>query len=61
LTGWVHAAATVNPLTLVLEAGRGFLEGDPTKVLPAFLVVLLLIAVSILWSRGGLSSAERAA
>jgi ABC-type multidrug transport system permease subunit len=61
LTGWVHAAATVNPLTLVLEAGRGFLEGDPTKVLPAFAVVALLVSVSVLWARGGLRSAERVA
>ncbi|HEX6652988.1 MAG TPA: ABC transporter permease [Thermoleophilaceae bacterium] len=61
LTGWVHAAAAVNPLTLVLDTERGFLVGDPTKVLPAFLVVLLLIAVTVVWSRGGLRSAERAA
>jgi len=61
LTGWVHAAAAVNPLTLVLDTERGFLVGDPTKVLPAFLVVLLLVALTILWSRGGLRSAERAA
>ena len=39
LTGWVQAAASVNPVTLVLEAERGFLAGDPTKVLPAFAVV----------------------
>ena len=39
LTGWVQAAASVNPVTLVLETGRGFLAGDPTKVLPAFAVV----------------------
>jgi ABC-2 type transport system permease protein len=61
LTGWVHAAATVNPVTLVLEAGRGFLAGDPTKVVPAFAVVVLLVSVSLLWARGGLRSAERAA
>ena len=61
LTGWVHAAAAVNPLTLLLDTERGFLVGDPTKVLPAFLVVLLLIAVTMLWARGGLRSAERAA
>jgi ABC-2 type transport system permease protein len=61
LTGWVHAAATVNPVTLVLEAGRGFLVGDPTKVVPAFAVVALLVSVSLLWARGGLRSAERAA
>ncbi|HEY7454118.1 MAG TPA: ABC transporter permease [Thermoleophilaceae bacterium] len=61
LTGWVKAAASVNPLTLVLETERGFLVGDPTKVLPAFLVVLLLVGVSVLWARGGLHSAERTA
>jgi ABC-2 type transport system permease protein len=61
LTGWVQAAASVNPLTLVLEAGRGFLAGDPTRVLPAFAVAALLVSVSVLWARGGLRSAERVA
>jgi ABC-2 type transport system permease protein len=61
LTGWVHAAASVNPVTLVLEADRGFLEGDPIKVLPAFAVVALLTSISVLWARGGLRSAERVA
>jgi hypothetical protein len=57
----VQAAASVNPVTLVLEAGRGFLEGDPTQVLPAFGVALLLAALTVLWARGGLRSAERVA
>jgi ABC-2 type transport system permease protein len=61
LTGWVQAAASVNPVTLLLESDRGFLAGDPTKVLPAFAVGLLLVGVTMLWSRGGLHSAERAA
>ena len=61
LTGWVKAAASVNPITLVMEAIRGFLTGDPTEVLPAFLVMLLLVAVTVLWSRGGVRSAERVA
>jgi ABC-2 type transport system permease protein len=61
LVGWVHAAATVNPITLVLEAGRGFIAGDPTEVLPAFGVALGLAAVTVLWAWGGLRSAERAA
>jgi ABC-2 type transport system permease protein len=61
LTGWVQAAASVNPITLVLEAGRGFLAGDPTKVLPSFGVTALLAAITVLWARGGLRSAERAA
>jgi ABC-2 type transport system permease protein len=61
LTGWVQAAASVNPVTLFLEAGRGFLAGDPTKVLPAFAVVAALVALTTLWARGGLRSAERVA
>jgi ABC-2 type transport system permease protein len=61
LTGWVQGAASVNPLTLVLESGRGFLAGDPTEVLPAFAVALVLAAVTVLWARGGLRSAERVA
>jgi ABC-2 type transport system permease protein len=61
LTGWVQAAASLNPVTLVLGTGRGLLEGDPTKVLPAFGVALLLVAVTVLWARGGLRSAERVA
>jgi ABC-2 type transport system permease protein len=61
LTGWVQGAASVNPATLVLEAERGFLAGDPTDVLPAFGVALLLAAVTVLWSYGGLRSAERVA
>jgi ABC-2 type transport system permease protein len=61
LVGWVHAAATVNPITLVLEAGRGFIAGDPTEVLPAFAVSFGLAALALLWARTGLRSAERAA
>jgi ABC-2 type transport system permease protein len=61
LTGWVQAAASVNPVTLMLEAGRGFLTGDPTKVLPAFVVLSVLVALSALWARGGLRSAEKVA
>jgi ABC-2 type transport system permease protein len=61
LTGWVKAAATVNPITLVIESIRGLLTGHPTEVLPAFLVALLLVALTMVWSRGGLRSAERVA
>jgi ABC-2 type transport system permease protein len=61
LTGWVQAAASVNPVTLVLEAGRGFLAGDPARVLPAFAVITLLVALTALWARGGLRSAEKVA
>jgi ABC-2 type transport system permease protein len=61
LVGWVKTAAAVNPITLVLEAERGFLAGDPVKALPAFGVMALLVLLSLLWARGGLRSAERVA
>jgi ABC-2 type transport system permease protein len=61
LTGWVKTAASANPITLVLEGGRGFLSGHPTELLPAFGALLLLASVTLLWARGGLRSAERAA
>jgi ABC-2 type transport system permease protein len=61
LVGWVQAAASVNPATLMLDAVRGFLDGDPTRVLPTFGVALLLVAVTLVWARGGLRSAERVA
>jgi ABC-2 type transport system permease protein len=60
LQGWIHAVATVNPATFFLEAGRGFIVGDPTEVLAAFGLVLALVAVFLLWSLRGLRSAEAA-
>ena len=61
LTGWVQGAASFNPITLILETIRGFLDGDPTNVLPALAVALLLVSVTVLWARGGLRSAEHVA
>jgi ABC-2 type transport system permease protein len=61
LTGWVKAVASVNPATAFLEAVRGFIAGDPTKVVVAVGLVALMICVFGAWARGGLRSAERAA
>ena len=61
ITGWVHAAASVNPMTLILETERGFIAGDPVRVLIAFAVAAALVGVGLIWARGGLRSAERAA
>jgi ABC-2 type transport system permease protein len=60
LDGWIHALATVNPVTRVLEAGRGFLAGTPTEVATAFAVALALMVAFSLWALRGLRSAERA-
>jgi ABC-2 type transport system permease protein len=60
LEGWIHALAAVNPLTRVLEAGRGLLDGSPTEVGSAFAVAIGLAFVLSVWALRGLRSAERA-
>jgi ABC-2 type transport system permease protein len=60
LEGWIHAIATVNPVTRILEAGRGFISGDPTEVLAAFGAVLALGFLLALWAVRGLRRAEAA-
>ncbi len=61
LTGWVHVAATVNPVTLFLDAGRSLIAGSPEKLLATFATIGGSILVTLVWARGGLRSAERAA
>jgi ABC-2 type transport system permease protein len=60
LNGWIHGVATVNPITRVLEAGRGFLAGTPTEVGVAFAVSIGLAALLFLWAVRGLRKAEAA-
>ena len=60
LSGWIHAVASVNPVTALLEAGRGFISGDPAVVGLAFTVAVALPVVFALWARGGLRRAEAA-
>jgi ABC-2 type transport system permease protein len=60
LEGWIHAVATINPATFFLEAGRGFIVGEPAEVLAAFALVVALVAVFTLWALRGLRSAETA-
>jgi ABC-2 type transport system permease protein len=59
LRGWIHAVARFNPLTFILESGRGFIEGEPTQVAAAFGLAAALLAVFAVWARTGLASAER--
>jgi ABC-2 type transport system permease protein len=60
LEGWIHALATVNPITRVLEAGRGLLAGTPTEVGIAFAAGIGLSALLFLWAVRGLRKAEAA-
>ena len=60
LQGWIHSVATVNPVTRVLESGRGFVAGQPTEVGLAYGTGLALVLVFSIWALRGLRSAERA-
>ncbi|HEY2326647.1 MAG TPA: ABC transporter permease [Gaiellaceae bacterium] len=60
LRGWIHAVARVNPLTFLLESGRGFIEGSPTQVAMAFGIGLALVACFAIWAFDGLHRAEAA-
>ena len=60
LKGWIRGVATVNPLTRVLEAGRGLLAGTPTEVGLAFAVGVGLSVLLFLWAVRGLRKAEAA-
>ncbi len=58
LTGWLKGAASINPVTLMIDAGRGFITGDPTKVLYAFAASLALAGLMWIWAIRQLRRAE---
>jgi ABC-2 type transport system permease protein len=58
LHGWIHAVARVNPLTFLLESGRGFIQGEPTQVAEAFAVAAVLLVLFMVWAMRGLRAAE---
>jgi ABC-2 type transport system permease protein len=60
LQGWIHGVAAANPVTPLLEAGRGFISGEPTRTAAAFGIVAALIAGFSLWAVRGLRRAEAA-
>jgi ABC-2 type transport system permease protein len=61
LKGWISAVAPLNPVTRLLETGRGFIAGEPTVVLGAFVLALGLAALFCFWAIRGMRSAERSA
>jgi ABC-2 type transport system permease protein len=60
LTGWIHAVATVNPLTAVLQGARTLLAGDTGGIALAFGVAVAIAAALSLFSVRGLRRAEDA-
>lgn len=59
LTGWLHTAASLNPATALLEAGRGLIAGAPTTVVAAFGCGAGLVALFGLYAVTGLRKAEQ--
>ena len=60
LEGWIHGVATVNPVTYLLETGRGFVAGNPPHIAAAFAIAIALGLLFWLWAFRGLRSAEAA-
>lgn len=61
LRGWIHGLATVNPVTRLLEASRGLLDGQPVEVGIAFATAGGLVLLFAVWAMRGLRKAEAAA
>ena len=60
LDGWIESVATVNPLTYLVETGRGFLAGDPPHALGTFALAIGLGVAFWWWAFSGLRKAEAA-
>src|SRR5207342_726392 len=60
LQGWILGVATVNPLTYLLETGRGFVAGDAPHVLAAFAIAIGMGLLFWIWAFRGLRNAEAA-
>lgn len=60
LSGAMHAVATLNPVTYVLEAGRSLISGEPEEVALAFLLAAALAGLLVVWAFRGLRRAEAA-
>ena len=60
LQGWIEGVATANPLTYVLETGRGFIAGNPPHVLAAFALAIGTGVAFWWWAFLGLRKAEAA-
>ncbi len=60
LEGWIESVASVNPVTYLLETGRGFIAGDAPHVLGAFALAIAMGLAFWTWAFLGLRNAEAA-
>jgi ABC-2 type transport system permease protein len=61
LQGWIEVVASVNPVTLLLETGRGLVAGEPESVAAAFAAAAGIGALLAVWAVRGLRDAEASA
>ena len=59
LKGWIHAIASWNPLTAILDSGRGFIDGNPDHSGLAYACAAGLLVLLVTWAVTGLRRAER--
>ena len=60
LEGWIHGVAAANPISYILETGRGFVAGDAPHIGGAFALALGLGLLFWIWAFRGLRNAEAA-
>jgi ABC-2 type transport system permease protein len=60
LSGWVEAAAHLNPVTVLMEGGRDLIAGTGAPVVALYGVALTLVVVFAAWALRGLRRAEAA-
>ena len=60
LANWLETIARLNPVTLMLEAGRSLIAGAPEHLFGAFGAALALAALFSVWAVRGLRRAEAA-
>jgi ABC-2 type transport system permease protein len=60
LKGWIHAVASVNPVTALIEAERSLIAGRPENVALAFAIAAALVFAFVFWAVRGLRRAEAA-
>jgi ABC-2 type transport system permease protein len=60
LSGWIHAVATINPATAILDAGRELISGGEGTIAAAVAITLGLIVAFGVWTIRSLRRAEAA-
>ena len=60
LEGWIEGVASANPVSYLLETGRGFIAGDAPHVAGAFALAIGLGIAFWMWAFLGLRKAEAA-